>query len=375
MIRLFAFLLIASPALAWGPYTHAALSEALLDRVASGKGHRLAFLVQEPHRSLFIRSALSPDMTLSATAGRKVDPAYNKLFHDRALGKKMIQSAWDAQDWKAAAFGLGWLGHAAADRSMAKAGSIIYKDLFGLPRATRRQLSTGLTAINKVTLDACALHDYAAPECEPHVDEPALIAAVRGPIAARKLALEPPEAAIPAFRRSFAWACSSLQSFAARLAANKKAYPDLIAELTTVEEGERVIPGFEDAVDAMERELSDAIAGRPSPPPEIVAETQTGDDAAPAPGLTARAMRKAKALAARGGEFLWSGTTITRKLREAVVDRSIQLLNWMGGDRSQGGRLLMTFAGDMLNDTKTWPEVRAHVAGIVAKAQTVQASR
>lgn len=369
LILAFALVLFwASRSLAWGPYTHAALSESLLERIADARSHPLAFLVQEPYRAIFVRSSLSPDMTLSAFAARKVDPVYNKLFHDKVIGRALVQSAWDRQDWKTAAFGLGWLGHAAADNCMSRAGgSVIYKDLFGLPRATRRKLAVALNAINKVSLDAFVLTEYEVDQVTPYIQEVALAAALKGPIQQRKLSVEAPEDALPGFARSFEWACSSLHAYCSQVG-ETRAFPALIAELTEENEEGRTIPGFDDAIDAMEEVLLGAVASRLSAPRSKSDLDQAKDAAGGSPGIGTRAVRKAKALAASGTGFLWGGTSITRKLRQTLLERSLQLVNAMGGDGSLGGRVLITFAGDMLNETRSWPEVRAHIQKLVAPA-------
>ena len=361
------FLILAVvPLRAWGPYTHAALAEALVERVTEARNHPLAFLATEPYHTTFVRSSLSPDMTLSAFAAKKVDPVYNKLFHDKLIGRALGQTAWDMKDWNVAAFALGWLSHAAADNRMSKAGgSIIYKDIFGLPRATRKKLSGALNAINKVSLDAFILTEWEVSEVTPYIDEPALIAALKGPIAQRKLTVDAPEDALPGFKSSFDWACTSLLTYCSQVS-ETRAFPALIAELTEETPDGRVIPGFDTAVDAMEEVLLAAVAGRgaaPAPAAEVDAEKGSSDAT---PRITTRAMRKTKALAASGAGFLWGGTSITKRLRQAVLDRSIQLVNAMGSDGSLGGRVLITFAGDMLNETRTWPEVRAHIQKLVA---------
>lgn len=366
-MRLFAllFLLSAVAAQAWGPYTHAALAEALLERIAETKGHRLAFLVSEPYRTTFVRSSLSPDMTLSAFAGKKVDPVYNKLFHDKVIGRAMAQTAWDAQDWNTVAFALGWLSHAVADNRMSKAGgSIIYKDIFGLPRATRKKIAGALNAINKVSLDAFILTEWEVAEVTPHIEEHALCAALKEPIAKGKLAVEAPEDALPGFKRSFDWACSSLNAFCTQLS-ETKAFPAMIAELTESDGETREIPGFEAAVEAMDDALVAAVAGR-KPGPPAKTDLEESKDSADAPGIVTRTYRKTKALAASGAGWIWGGTAITKRLRQALLDRSIQLVNSLGSDTSLNGRVLMTFAGDMLNETRTWPEVRAHIQKLVA---------
>ena len=51
-----------------------------------------------------------------------------------------------------------------------------------------------------------------------------------------------------------------------------------------------------------------------------------------------------------------------------LLDRSIQLVNSWGSDNSLNGRVLITFAGDMVNETRTWAEVRAHIQKLVAAA-------
>ena len=106
-----------------------------------------------------------------------------------------------------------------------------------------------------------------------------------------------------------------------------------------------VIPGFDTAVDAMEEILVATVAGRgPAPAPAVEEDgAKSGSDAAP--GMTTRAMRKTKALAASGAGFLWGGTSITKKLRQVVRYRLIQRGNAMGSDCSIGGRVLITFSG------------------------------
>ena len=70
------------------PHARGSEPDKLLDKIAESRSvHPLAFLLDEPYRTLFVRSSLSPDMTLSAFAGKKVDPRYNRLFHDRAIGR------------------------------------------------------------------------------------------------------------------------------------------------------------------------------------------------------------------------------------------------------------------------------------------------
>lgn len=358
--------LAAAPLRAWGPYTHAALAEAFVERVTEARNHPLAFLGTEPYHTTFVRSSLSPDMTLSAFAARKVDPVYNKLFHDKSIGRVLVQTAWDQKDWNVAAFALGWLSHAAADNRMSKAGgSIIYKDIFGLPKGTRKKLSSAFNAINKVTLDAFILTEWEVNDVTPYIDEPALVAALKGPIAQRKLAVEATENALPGFKSSFDWACTSLHTYCSQVS-ETRAFPALIAELTEVTPDGREIPGFDAAVDAMEETLLATVAGRPPGPAAANDLDATRTNADPTPGITTRAMRKTKALAASGAGFLWGGTSITKKLRQAVLDRSIQLVNAMGSDGSLGGRVLITFAGDMLNETRTWPEIRAHIQKLVA---------
>ena len=360
-------LFCVSRALAWGPFTHAALSESLLERIGEAHHHPLAFLTTAPYRTLFVRASLSPDMTLSAFAGKKVNPVYNKLFHDRAIGRAIVQAAWEAHDLQAAAFGLGWLGHAVSDNRMSKtSGSVIYHDLFGLPVATRKKLASSLNAINKICIDAFLMKEEQAPEVEPYVDEAALAAALKAPIAARHLAVEPPETAIPGFVSSFSWACSSIHAFCEQVGTTKS-FPALIEGLTERDEdGDRSVPGYDAVVEAMDQALSaavrdakgagDAEVTSADPSPASDADGRHVD-----PSLGTRAARKARALAAKGSAFLWGGTTITRKIREAVLERSLQLVNSMGGDGSLGGRLLVTFAGDMLNETRNWPEVQAHL--------------
>lgn len=366
-MRLFAlvFLISAAAAQAWGPYTHAALAEALLERIAETKGHKLAFLVAEPYRTTFVRSSLSPDMTLSAFAAKKVDPVYNKLFHDKIIGRAMVQTAWDQKDWNVVAFALGWLSHTVADNRMSKAGgSVIYKDIFGLSKAARKKIPGALNAINKVSLDAFILTEWEVSEVTPHIEEQALCAALKEPIAQRKLAVDAPEDALPGFKRSFDWACSSLNAFCSQLG-ETKAFPAMIAELTETDGENRAIPGFDEAVEAMDEALVAAIAGRGAGPS---ARPDPEESKADAPGIVTRTMRRTKALAASGAGFLWGGNSLTKRLRQALLDRSIQLVNSLGSDTSLNGRVMMTFAGDMLNETRTWAEVRAHIQKLVAES-------
>jgi hypothetical protein len=354
-------------AVAWGPSTHAGLAEALLARIESDPTHRLTFLVRPRCREIFVRSSLSPDMTVNPLAGRKTDPVYNKLFHDRDLGRKMVRTARDRGDLDGTAFALGWLGHAVADRTVSGPGGIIYRDLFGLPRPSRKRLATELAAINKLSIDAVMIHDLAVPEVSPHVDETLLVEGLRRHLRARppRGAVADPATAVPSYLRAFEWACAGMHALVTSMGANSTAFPALAAELSEDGEDGRTVPGFEESVDAMEDALVTAVGSPTTWPPAAPA-------AAPA-GMAARALATAGAVGARVRSAAQRGSKALQRGRSAVTGalvapalRAMKAAIGLGGP---GARVTLAFFSDMVDGALTWPEVRSRVKHTALQAR------
>ncbi|MBI4861858.1 MAG: hypothetical protein HY815_16610 [Candidatus Riflebacteria bacterium] len=322
----------------------------------------LAFLLEEPARTAFIRGSLSPDMTVSTLTGRKADPAYDRQFHSRALARRLIGKAAARGDGKALGFALGWLGHLEADRSMSRPGGIIYLDLFGLPAATRKRIARTLTAINKFTVDAILIRELSIQPVVPYVDLELVLDCLQAPRGGR---LDRPGArrAVTAFVASYEWTCSVLHTMAREMGANRRAFPELTEVLSGPTEEGVEIPGFDEAVQGMERALAASV-----PADLDLGNVETDSPPTPrtaAPGILARATTKAASLTSRGGRYLWGGTDLARSLRQAAVEQALRLVNSLGGPGSVAQRVLVTFFLDMVNETYGWPQVRARVKKIV----------
>jgi len=354
--------LAASPVRSWGPSTHVALSEAVLERIEARPGHPLTFLTREPCRTLFVRSSPSPDLTASGLGGKEGYRDHDVYFHDRAVARAVILRALRASDAGGAAFGLGWLGHIEADRAMTGPGGIIYKDLFGLSSRARRRFSGALTAISKTCLDAIVVRDLEVREVVPHVDEPLLAAVLAKTPRGTRQAPPPTAQELASYRASFAWTCAALYRVAETFASGRKAFPEIASLLA--EEGEEtpVFIGFDEVVDRVFEVLEAALGSR-SPPSGPVVKAPASP--APSPGLAARAASKAGRLASRGLGYLWGGTQVTAKIRQVVIEQSMKLVNSLGGESSAGRRLLLTFASDLINDSRPWSEVRIRARRIV----------
>jgi hypothetical protein len=366
-------LLSPLPLRAWGPVAHVTLGRAVLHRVMANPNHPLAFLAAEPYRSIFLRSSMSPDMTLSLFAARKINPQFNRYFHTDTVSDLMVTDAAARQAWDQLAFALGWRSHRVADDVLRRPGSIIYRNLFGFAKTEKRSVIVAMPDINKFCIDCMMIRDQQTEAMEPYIDAPLLVRSLKTYLASKGVTTEDPAKLIPEFFSDFKWSCSTLFTVAQTVSANQKAFPALTQELMgdPAEEEQGPTPSgtfeefpiFEDAVDVIEASLIKACGGIELPEVENFEQPKT----AAKPGIAERAARRVEKMASAGTRFLWSSMPITRKLRQVVVDQSVRLINSVGSDGSVRQRLLLTFAADMVNGTRDWPQIKKHVHQMVEK--------
>jgi hypothetical protein len=368
--------LLAGSAVGWGPAAHVTLGRAVLHRIQSNPEHPLGFLAVEPYRTIFLRSTMSPDMTLSLFRGRKLNVRYNGFFHNDAVSELMVKDAASRHSWEQLAFALGWRSHRIADHAVSQPGSVIYRNLFGFSRDEMKTLQLALTELNKFCIDCVMIRDHQTEAMEPYVDTPLLAKSLQSYFETKQITAEDPRKLIPEYFSDFKWSCSTLFTVAESISVNRKAFPALASELIGDESDEQdqgaaqerdptEFPMFEDTVDAMEGSLVNVMRGQDLP------EVQEFERAKPQgkPTFAERAERKVKKMATAGTRYLWNDMTITRKLRQVVVDQSVRLINSVGSDGSVRQRLLLTFAADMVNGTRDWAQVKEHVHHMVNKSK------
>jgi len=356
----------ASAAVAWGPSTHVAVGQVLLDRVGSKSPGPLSFLRSPSLRDIFLRSSIAPDMTLSILAAKKSDKAYDKLLHSQSMAVRMVTDALDNDDPRQLAFALGWTAHIEADRLMSGPGRVVYKDLIGFSGPTKRRVAAMLPEMNKLCMDAVVIRDMEIPMQKPFVDRPLLIRAIGRQTGKHTRTVSWPDEAIAGFLSSFDWSCSTLHGLATAVANNEKAFSDLAAELSE-ESDDEPFTGFDELVDEVLAHLVSLV-------PRSHGVDSTGETVSPTPSksrsdtVASRTARKAGQIASRGLSFLWDGNSVTAKMRQVAIEQSLRVLNSFGGEDSRARRVLTTFVADLINDTRTWSQVKIHVRRI-AEAQ------